>query len=164
MIVTCKQKNNDGFALPIVIIIGLIMLVGSAAMLARSFGGLIGSTRLEQSRQAKAIAEAGLARTIEGLNRDYNYLLINCYSQNGSTPPPNDCINTGTWGTPSLPSSICSDATQTGTPALTSSNTNPTGDYVIDYYAYSGTQFYGGTGRLRVIGYRKNADKSIAIL
>ena len=155
-----KQIPEEGFVLPLVITVGLIMLVGSAAMLARSFGGLIGSTRLEQTRQAKAIAEAGLARTIESLNRDYNYLLINCYSQNGSAPPPNDCINTGTWGTPSLPSSICSDATQTGTPALTSTNTNPTGDYVIDYYAYSGTQFYGGTGRLRVIGYRKNADKS----
>ena len=157
-----RTTNNShrGFVLPVVITVGLIMFAGSSAMLARSFGGLIGSTRLEQSRQAKAIAEAGLARTIEGLNRDYNYLLINCYSQNGSAPPPNDCINTGTWGTPSLPSSICSDATQTGTPALTSSNTNPTGDYVIDYYAYSGTQFYGGTGRLRVIGYRKNADKS----
>jgi hypothetical protein len=155
-----KQNNQDGFVLPLVISVGLIMLVGSAAILARSFGGFVGSTRLEQSRQAKAIAEAGLARTIERLNRDYNYLLINCYSQNGSAPPPNDCINTGTWGIPSLPSSICPDATQGGTPALTAINTNPTGDYVVDYYAYSGTQFYGGTGRLRVIGYRKNTDKS----
>ena len=111
-----KRNNKDGFVLPIVVTVGLIMLAGSAAMLARSFGGLIGSTRLEQSRQAKAIAEAGLARTIEGLNRNFNYLLINCYSQSGSAPPPNDCINTGTWGTPSLPSSICSDATQSGTP------------------------------------------------
>ena len=64
------------------------MLVGGAAMLARSFGGLDRlPTRLEQSRQAKAIAEAGLARTIEGLNRNYNYLLINCFSQSGSAPP-----------------------------------------------------------------------------
>ena len=157
---TCKLKNQDGFVLPLVITVGMIMLAGSAAMLARSFGGLVGSTRLEQSRQAKAIAEAGVARTIEGLNRNYNYLLTNCYSQSGSAPPPNDCINTGTWGTPSLPSSICPDATQNGTPALTSTNTNPTGDYVVDYYAYSGTQFYGGTGRLRVIGYRKSADQS----
>ena len=162
MMLRAKAKRGDdqGFVLPLVVTVGLIMLVGSAAMLARSFGGLIGSTRLEQSRQAKAIAEAGLARTIEALNRDYNYLLINCYSQNGSAPPPNDCTNTGTWGAPSLPSSICSDATQAGTPALTLSNANPAGDYVIDYYAYSGTQFYGGTGRLRVIGYRKNAEKS----
>lgn len=154
------DDEADGFALPLVIGIGLIVLVGSTAMLTRSFGGLIGATRLEQSRQAKAIAEAGLARTIEGLNRDYNYLLINCYSQSGSVPGPDTCTNTGTWGSPSLPSSICSDATQSGTPALTRSNTNPTGDYVIDYYKYSGTQFYGGTGHLRVIGYRKNADRS----
>lgn len=151
-----RKVSKDGFVLPLVITVGMIMLVGSTAMLARSFGGLIGSTRLEQSRQAKAIAEAGLARTIEALNRDYNYLLINCYSQSGSA----QCPNTGTWSTPSLPSSICSEATQNGTPALTAINTNPTGDYVVDYYHFSGTQFYGGTGRLRVIGYRKNADKS----
>ena len=159
-LITKKNQKEDGFVLPLVITVGLIMLAGSAAMLARSFGGLVGSTRLEQSRQAKAIAEAGLARTIEGLNRNYNYLLTNCYSQSGSAPPPNDCINTGTWGTPSLPSSICPDATQNGTPALAGTNTNPTGDYVVDYYAYSGTQFYGGTGRLRVIGHRKSADRS----
>ena len=55
-----QTKKDSGFVLPLVITVGLIMLVGSAAMLARSFGGLIGSTRLEQSRQAKAIAEAGL--------------------------------------------------------------------------------------------------------
>ena len=57
--------ENKGFILPLVISVGLIMLVGSAAMLARSFGGLIGSTRLEQSRQAREIVEAGIAQTIE---------------------------------------------------------------------------------------------------
>jgi len=62
-----KQNNPDGFVLPLVITVGLIMLAGSAAMLARSFGGLVGSTRLEQSRQAKAIAgnRFGLARLFE---------------------------------------------------------------------------------------------------
>jgi len=157
---SCRLESNEGYILPIVLTVGLIMIAGSLAMLNRSFGGLIGSTRLEQSRQARAIAEAGIARTLEGLNRTYNYLLINCYSQSGSAPPPNDCINTGTWQTPSLPSSVCSNTNQSGTPALTGASTKPNGDYVIDYYAYSGTQFYGGTGRLRVIGYRKNASKT----
>jgi len=149
--------ENKGFILPLVISVGLIMLAGSAAMLARSFGGLIGSTRLEQSRQAREIAEAGIAQTIEALNRNYNYLLINCYPFTDNS----DCINTGFWDTTaSLPSSVCSDADLDGTPALTASTTKPTGDYVIDSYSFSGTQFYGGTGRLRVIGYRKNSDKT----
>ena len=50
-----EPTSETGFVLPLVISVGLIMLVGSAAMLARSFGGLIGSTRLEQSRQAKRL-------------------------------------------------------------------------------------------------------------
>jgi len=149
--------GDKGFILPLVISVGLIMLVGSAAMLARTFGGLIGSTRLEHSKQAREIAEAGIAKTIEALNRNYNYLLINCY------PTDNDCVTTGVWGdtdTVSLPSSVCSDADLEGKPDLTGSTTKPTGDYVIDSYSFSGTQFYGGTGQLRVIGYRKNSDKT----
>ena len=158
-----KSNNQDGFVLPLVVSIGLIMVAGSTAMLARSFGGLIGSTRLEQSRQAKAIAEAGIARTIESLNREFNYLLINDYdSQDSSILDPNstNTVKKGTWGAPSLPSSVCSDASQTGTPALTAANTQPTGDYVVDFYEYSGTQFYGGTGKLRVIGYAIISDRS----
>lgn len=54
-----KQIPEEGFILPLVITVGLIMLAGSAAMLTRSFGGLVGSTRLEQSRQAKAIVRDG---------------------------------------------------------------------------------------------------------
>jgi len=153
-----QHQLNTGFALPLVLVVGLIMTVGGFAMLARSFGGLIGPTRLEQSRQAKAIAEAGIARTIESLNRDYNYLLINCYSQNSSYPT--ECQNKGTWIDPLLPSSICPDTEASGTPALTRTSNTPTGEYVIDFYTYSGTQFYGGTGTLRVIGYRKSNDNS----
>ena len=155
-----KSREDLGFALPLVLIVGLIMTVGGFAMLARSFGGLIGSSRLEQARQAKAIAEAGLAKTVEALNRKHNYLLTNCYSQSGSAPPPNDCISTGTWIQPSFPSSICPNVDNSSTPSLSETINAPNGEYVIDYYAYSGTQFYGGTGRLRVIGYRKNSDNS----
>ena len=41
-------------------------------MLARNFAGLFGATRQEQSRQAREIAETGLATTIELLNRKYS--------------------------------------------------------------------------------------------
>ena len=91
-----RGQANKGFILPLVVIAGLILAVGGFAMLARSFAGLFGSIRQEQSRQAREIAETGVARTIELLNRRYSYLLINCYSRSGSPPSPNDCINTGT--------------------------------------------------------------------
>ena len=87
-----NTSESNGFALPLVLIVGLIMTVGGFALLARSFGGLIGSQRLEQARQARAIAESGIAQTIESLNSNYRYLLINCYSKNGSIPGSHSCI------------------------------------------------------------------------
>lgn len=163
------QIKKDGFALPLVLIVGLIMTVGGFALLARSFGGLIGSQRLEQARQARAIAESGIAQTIESLNSDYRYLLINCYSKNGSIPGSHSCVEVEdsnsisyecTWDQPCIPSSICPDATSSGKPDITGITSNPSGDYEVDYYAYSGTQYYGGTGTLRVIGHRKSNDKT----
>jgi len=152
-------NQQEGFILPLVVILGLIIAVGGFTMLARSFAGLFGATRQEQARQAREIAETGLATTVELLNRKYSYLLINCYSRSGSPPTPNDCINTGTWESPQLPSSICpgSDTTTNNFP-LTKEINNPKGRYRIEFYAYAGTQFYGGTGKLKATGERLSND------
>ena len=156
-----RGQANKGFILPLVVIAGLILAVGGFAMLARSFAGLFGSIRQEQSRQAREIAETGVARTIELLNRRYSYLLINCYSRSGSPPSPNDCINTGTWTDPDLPSAICPGSASTdNTIPLNKIQTNPKGRYIVEYYAYAGTQFYGGTGKLKVIGERLSQDSN----
>jgi hypothetical protein len=151
--------NQAGFILPLVVLLGLILAVGGFTMLARSFAGLFGATRQEQARQAREIAETGLATTVELLNRKYSYLLINCYSRSGSPPTPNDCINTGTWSSPQLPSSICpgSDTTTNNFPLNKEINT-PKGRYRIEFYAYAGTQFYGGTGKLKATGERLSND------
>lgn len=150
-----RPGANKGFILPLVIVLGFILAVGGFTMLARSFAGLFGSIRQEQARQARELAETGLATTTEILNRKYSYLLINCYSRSGSPPSPNDCINTGTWSSPLLPSSICpgSDTTTENFPLEQEYNA-PKGRYQVEYYAYSGTQFYGGTGKLKVTGER----------
>jgi hypothetical protein len=156
-----NNKQADGFILPLVIILGLILAVGGFTMLARSFAGLFGASRQEQARQAREIAETGLATSIELLNRKYSYLLINCYSRSGSPPTPNDCINTGTWSSPQLPSSICpgSDTSTANFPLEKEINT-PKGRYRIEFYAYAGTQFYGGTGKLKATGERLSSDGS----
>ena len=152
-------NQQEGFILPLVVILGLIIAVGGFTMLARSFAGLFGATRQEQARQAREIAETGLATTVELLNRKYSYLLINCYSRSGSPPTPNDCINTGTWSSPQLPSSICpgSDTTTNNFP-LTKEINSPKGRYRVEFYAYAGTQFYGGTGKLKATGERLSND------
>jgi hypothetical protein len=150
---------EEGFILPLVVILSLILAVGGFTMLARSFAGLFGATRQEQARQAREIAETGLATTVELLNRKYSYLLINCYSRSGSPPTPNDCINTGTWNSPQLPSSICPGSdTNTNNFPLTKEINTPKGRYRIEFYAYAGTQFYGGTGKLKATGERLSND------
>jgi len=152
-------KQDEGFILPLVVVLGLILAVGGFTMLARSFAGLFGATRQEQARQAREIAETGLATTVELLNRKYSYLLINCYSRSGSPPTPNDCINTGTWSSPQLPSSICPGSDTTTNNFLLNKEINtPKGRYRIEFYAYAGTQFYGGTGKLKATGERLSND------
>lgn len=154
-----SYTDAKGFILPLVVILGFIIAAGGFAMLARSFAGLFGSTRQEQARQARELAETGLATTTELLNRKYSYLLINCYSRSGVPPSPNDCINTGTWSSPNFPSSICpgSDTTSANLP-LESERSDPKGRYRVEFYAYAGTQFYGGTGRLKITGERLSED------
>jgi len=154
-----SKADEAGFILPLVVVLGLILAIGGFTMLARSFAGLFGATRQEQARQAREIAETGLATTVELLNRKYSYLLINCYSRNGSPPTPNDCINTGTWSSPQLPSSICPGSDTTTNNFLLNKEINiPKGRYRIEFYAYAGTQFYGGTGKLKATGERLSND------
>ena len=89
------------------------MTAGGMAMMARMFGGLAGSLKYEQTQQARAIAEAGIAKTIATLNKDFNYLLINCYADSSITlPTPNNCPTSGQWdSSPSYPSSVCPNTT-----------------------------------------------------
>jgi hypothetical protein len=145
--------------LPLVVIIGLILLVGGLATLARSFGGLLGAIRQEQAGQAREIAENGLARTVGRLNRQWPYLLINCYSSNGSVP----ATCSGTWSNPALPSAICPGHDTVGFPSLSGTTTQPAGRYRIDSYSFSGTQFYGGTAKIKVIGERLSSDGTTVV-
>ena len=84
-----RERHNEGFILPIVIIVGLIIGAGLMALSARTFAGLMGSIRQGQSREAREIAESGMAIILKELNRNYPYLLIE------------DCAITSRTGTPS---------------------------------------------------------------
>ena len=152
-------KQEIGFVLPLVVIIGLILLVGGLATLARSFGGLVGAIRQEQAGQAREIAETGLARTVGRLNRQWPYLLINCYDTNGSVP--NTC--SGTWANPALPSAICPGHETISVPPVTGTTSQPAGRYSIDTYTFSGTQFYGGTGKIKVTGERLGSNGTTVV-
>ena len=115
------------------------------ALAARSWLGLSGSIRQSQSRQAREIAEAGLAQLIESLNKDYAYLLIK---------------DLGNWGDGSYTSSICTNSAS-GTP-VTSSTIGSTGRYTLLDYDFQGSPFYGGKATIRMRGERLKSNSSVA--
>jgi hypothetical protein len=138
-------RTEDGFILPLVLIISLIISTGLIALAARSWLGLSGSIRQSQSRQAREIAEAGLAQLIESLNKDYAYLLIK---------------DLGNWGDGSYTSSICTNSAS-GTP-VTSSTIGSTGRYTLLDYDFQGSPFYGGKATIRMRGERLKSNSSVA--
>ena len=105
-----KEGQADGFALPLVIILGSVVLLGSVSTFGKMLSGKLGSVRQTQATQAREIAQAGLAEVIESLNHDYPYQLINQYSESTEG-------DFGTWSNPSLPSARCPGAVQSGHPA-----------------------------------------------
>jgi hypothetical protein len=140
-----NKKEEDGFILPLVLIISLIISTGLMALAARSWLGLSGSVRQSQSRQAREIAEAGLAQLIESLNKDYAYLLIKDLSD---------------WSDNSYASSICPNSIS-GAP-LTSNNIGTSGRYTLMNYDFQGSPFYGGKATIRMRGERLKSDSSVA--
>ena len=70
------SREKDGFFLPLVSVVGLIILTGLTALLARSFGLLTGSIRQGHNQQAREAAESGMAVILKELNVNYPYLLI----------------------------------------------------------------------------------------
>ncbi|MBW0174262.1 MAG: hypothetical protein KXJ48_07555 [Vulcanococcus sp.] len=137
--------DKEGFILPLVLIISLIISTGLMALAARSWLGLNGSIRQSQSRQAREIAEAGLARLIESLNSDYSYLLIK---------------DLGDWGNQSYTSSICTNS-QIGSPSTTGT-VGSDGRYTLVDYDFQGSPFYGGKAMIRMRGERLRGSNSVA--
>ena len=179
------KRSSKGFSLPLVVVLGFILAIGGMTLIARSFGGLVGSVRQQKSREAREAAEIGLAVTMEALNGGYGYLMINCYPNPGNptadatkplfgdseSPIKNSCYHTGGWGVdpedsqgrddlpPEFPSSLC-PGSRAGYPKLDGSLTVPTMRYRVDFYAFNGTEFYGGKGTLKVTGESLSDDKS----
>lgn len=178
-------EGSEGFALSLVVVLGFILAIGGMTLIARSFGGLVGSVRQQKSREAREAAEIGLAVTMEALNGGYGYLMINCYPNpgnptadatkplfgNSESPVKNSCYHTGGWGVdpddsqgrddiaPEFPSSLC-PGSRTGYPRLDGSLTVPTMRYRVDFYAFNGTEFYGGKGTLKVTGESLSDDQT----
>jgi hypothetical protein len=156
-IALAKKPEQEGFVLPLILAVGLIIGIGIVALSARTFSGLIGSIRQGQSREAKEAAESGAALILKELNRNYPYLLIeNCEAtQRTGTPDCAGWKSAAGGGTFRYRTSICPNSyspPETILPKLAKDLTGGRGRYRLVSYTYSGDQHQGGTGRLRVLG------------
>ena len=74
-----NRHQDGGFALPLVVIVGLFMMVSGFTLLARTFSAYRSSLKNNQDSQAQEIAERGVAAILQQLNSTHRYLLVNCY-------------------------------------------------------------------------------------
>jgi hypothetical protein len=70
------SSPDQGFALPLALGIGLIMLLMGITMIARSQTDQVTAVAQKQSAQGLAIAEAGIARTLSELQKQHNAGLL----------------------------------------------------------------------------------------
>ena len=140
-----KHFKNNGFILPLVLIVTLILGAGLMASTTRAWLGLTGAVRQSQARSAREVAEAGLSQLIEALNRNHAHLLV---------------VDNENWDDPPLFSAICANAT-TGVPAI-AGTIGSNGKYTLESYNFNGSPFYGGKADIRMRGEILKSDNSTA--
>ena len=147
-----SHTTQKGFVLPLVLVMSLLLGAGMMALAARSWLGVKGSVRQSQARQAREIAEAGVARLVESLNSDYSYLLIKDLAD---------------WDDSSFESSICPNSNMDPSTVPKNGNIkdgsqNVLGTYTLIDYDFQGSPFYGGSAKLKMRGERQRGTTSIA--
>lgn len=164
-----NKADDEGFVLALVVIVGLILAAGAMALMARSTSGMLGSIRQQQSREAREIAENGTGRVVERLNREYSYLLINCYDRDDNTVDWSNCKSKtaiGTWNAPKYGTATCPGSNLSSANMIVDGSVNTaagsrTGRWQLEFYHFSGSKLYGGQGRMRVRGQRLSADGTV---
>ena len=170
----------NGFALPLVIIIGLFLMVSGFAMLARTLGAFRGAIRTGQQIQAQENAERGVARMLQQLNSPrYRYLWVNCHriDQRESFDPNSSCgqTNVGGWNNTEKdlifngsncaaeePTRYTNDLilAETISPNSTSAKANR-GNWTLEKYTFFGSPLTGGRGVIQVRGTRTNSSGAV---
>ena len=137
--------KHNGFILPLVLIVTLILGAGMMATTTQAWLGLTGAVRQSRARSAREVAEAGLSQLIEELNRNHAHLLV---------------VDNDNWDNPPMLSAICSNAT-TGVPATTGT-IGSRGKFTLQSYNFNGSPFYGGKADIRMRGEILKSDNSTA--
>ena len=107
--INTNTAKDSGFALTTVLALGTVIFATTLVSFNRMLTAKHASIRQSHAEDARELAEAGIAHTIENLNSEYHYLLINQYSDESYA-------NSGNWGNPTFPSSRCPGTASTGHP------------------------------------------------
>ncbi|MFM8605018.1 MAG: hypothetical protein ACKOBY_05745, partial [Cyanobium sp.] len=94
-----SRARQDGFSLPIAVVAGLLLLIGLAALGARSTQGYLASVFQGVNREARDVAESAITDFAVTLNREENrWLLV----------AGNDQL--GQWGSNNVHRNLCTGA------------------------------------------------------
>lgn len=160
--------NESGMALAVVVLTGLVLTIGAMVLSARSLNNLVGSIRFGQSKEARQIAESGMANILDELNKNYPYLLIeNCEVVNNSAAQlleAPDCSgwkeqgsNESTTGSFQQRGAVCPGVTQPASSIMNSlyvSTPGGKGKYRLMDYQFIGDAYQGGIATIKVQGQR----------
>ena len=97
-----SRRNANGYSMPMVMVIALILIVGGVAIASRANQGLLGAIFQNQSWEAREAAEIGMNRLISDLNRERNRWLM--VSRTGDTEGTSS--DTSPWAKPASGGSI----------------------------------------------------------
>lgn len=182
-IAKAHSSDQQGFALPLVVIIGMFLMIGGFAMLARTFSTFQGSIKNNQQQQAQELAEEGVSKIIDQLNSQYRYLWVNCHN---STDGACSQSNVGGWNNsandyggnkPIINVASCLDI-ETNPPhkrntsnysdglilnedidaGVTEGKQAKRGIWTLESYTFEGNPWMGGRGVIRVRGDRTRTN------
>ena len=181
-------QNEGGFALPIVLIVGLFMLISGFTLSMQTFRSLSTARKGTHQQQAQYIAETGIAEIIEQLNSDYRYLMVNCYKRNQDAifDPLSICGSReiGGWGQnesplPRTPMAACLGNNNGNERNFSNyseniileqeigqanggvDNKSIKGKWQLETYSFYGNHANGGKGIIQVRGTRTNRDNQV---
>lgn len=168
-----KRRSDRGFALPVAVGMGLIMLLVAATLIVRSQGGQVTASARKRTGESLAVAEGGIARTLAQLTQSNNAgLLTRNYDPiNPGTGKtylgPDGLLNTldgettavNEWTSVSGASTCTSGLTPA--PSISYSGTiGASGVYTLKAYRYNSTS---KTGTFLVEGQQGTSASQVAV-
>lgn len=154
------QQNNGGFALPMVIMVGLVVTILGVVIMQTSLFQQNDSTSKAATSKAQNAAEAGITKLVNLMNTPANRFIAalpdcqnwdssssNC-TDSGSTPSWHNLSNLGSW-TITTPGAACQPPTTTTTDITATASGRdwkplPQGEFRLVSYEYTPDTANGG--------------------